>query len=109
MKKTLKIGEKDIELLSNARTSIYYTQLFHKDFFKIALTAFSTEIPPVNETKEIAFIMNKQAEKADFNSISEEDFYNWLEQFEELDMVNASDQIVGVYLGNTEGSAESKK
>ena len=113
MEKVIKIGTKDVALAANAATPIRYRNVFKKDLLTqisegtrengVDLTVAS-EVAP-----ELAFIMAKSAEKADMNKLNEDKLLEWLEQFEPLDLVNATEAIFAVYFGDAETVVESKK
>lgn len=113
MKNTVALeGGKTLELAANAATPFRYKQLFGADLLKLFQqnTKDESENVLLAETiSQLAFIMTKQAEKADMNSVSIEEFYAWLEDYEPLDFVLASEQIIKVYLSSTRPSVEAKK
>lgn len=113
MKNTVALeGGKTLELAANAATPFRYKQLFGADLLKLFQqnTKDESENVLLAETiSQLAFIMTKQAEKADMNLVSIEEFYAWLEDYEPLDFVLASEQIIKVYLSSTRSSVEAKK
>lgn len=104
----VKIGNQKIAMKGNARTSVYYTQLFQKDFFKSVQLAARNENVPIADLKELAFVMAKQAEGADFASLKIDDYYEWLEQFEELEMIEAVNDVSQLYFAQEKGHAKAK-
>ena len=58
---------------------------------------------------QLAYIMSKQAEKADMNQLSLDDFYAWLEDYEALDFVNVGQEIINAYVASTIASSTPKK
>lgn len=108
MFKEIKIGEKTVSLQANGATPLWFKQLFHKDI--IAVLNGADDVEKVSDcAPELAYVMAKQAEKADMTKTSREDFVAWLEQFEPLDILMASSDIITVYMGTKITSAESKK
>lgn len=108
MFKEIKIGDKDVSLLANGSTPIRYRQLFHKD----AITQMNKGVnadDAVEMASELAFIMAKAADKADMNTLNLDDYYEWLEQFETFDIVTASEEIFGVYVGQEVTTSTAKK
>lgn len=102
----VKIGDKDIEMVANAATPFRFKAVFHKDLIVIMTGGDTAEISEV--IPEIAFIMAKQAEKADMNKLNIDTFLDWLEQFAPLDVYTASDGIWSVFNGTGETNTDPK-
>lgn len=113
MIKTVKIGGGEVILAANAATPYRFKQVFHKDLFQIfTASTNNTEeenIGLADTITKLAFIMNKQAEKADMNALSEDGFYSWLENYAPLDIVLAGEEIISFYMSSTQGTVEAKK
>ena len=102
--------EFELELAANAATPFFYHELFKEDFL--------TEIKDMDEGRTVsaftkcAFIMAKQAEGLslkDFSNLKIEQFYEWLDGFEPMDILNSIGDITTFYLGQTEGTASPKQ
>lgn len=97
MKGTITIGTKDVEMVANAASPLIYRQIFKKDFIA------ETQKEPVEMTlfAEMGFIMKLQAEKptAEVLRTPIDEFYTWLEEFEPMDMFNATVEIGNFYTG----------
>ena len=113
MEKVIKIGTKDVALQANAATPIRYRNLFKKDLLTLISEGTrdnGVEMTVASEVApELAFIMAKSAEKADMSKLNEVKFLEWLEQFEPMDVVNATESIFSVYFGDAETIVEAKK
>lgn len=106
MYKEVKIGENIVPMESNGATPIRYRKVFHSDI----VSAFSnTSTIDEISLRQLAYIMAKSAEKADMSKLNEEEFIEWVSQFENLDMMNALEDIVMVYLGNNDITSKPKK
>lgn len=114
MLNTVKIGEKDVNLLANAATPIRYKMVFGDDL----MVAFNQMDSKKRDTGEIlnvvsqlAYIMNRQADcdKRELATMSKESFIEWLEDFGPMDLVNASKDIIEMYLGTTGTTSTPKK
>ena len=105
MYKTIIIDGNEMELSANAATPFRFKQVFHKDL----LATFSNETRAQEEgietISQLAYIMNMQAKKADMNTLTQDDFIAWLENFEPMAFVEGSEDILGVYMGSTETSS----
>ena len=113
MTKTITLeGGKDVKLAANAATPFRYKQLFGGDLLKIFQQSAKSEEDSAilgDVVSQLAFIMNRQAEGADMNHLSMDDFFAWLEGFEAMDFVSAGEEIVRTYLSSTQSSVEAKK
>ena len=102
MFKTLNIDGKEIEFSANAATPFRYRQVFHKDLLSILGNEEKAQNEGVEAVTELAFIMAKQAEKADMGKLNEEVFLEWLERFGSMAFVNNAEDILNVYMESTE-------
>jgi len=105
-------GGKELKLAANAATPFRYKQLFNADLLKLFQQSTKSEDDGMTlgeVVTQMAFIMNRQAEGADMNTLSMDDFFSWLEDFEAMDFVIAGEDIIDVYLSSTKTSVEAKK
>ena len=105
-------GGKEIKLAANAATPFRFKQLFNTDLLRIFQQSTKSEDDGMvlgDVIAQLAFIMNRQAEGADMNNLSMDDFFSWLEGFEAMDFVLAGEDIIDVYLSSTKTSVEAKK
>lgn len=105
-------GGKEVKLAANAATPFRFKQLFGKDLLRLFNDSSKNESEMVDladTITELAFIMNSQAEGRDMNRLSLDEFYSWLEDYEPMDFIVKSQEVVNVYLSSTQVSAESKK
>ena len=102
MFKTLNIDGKEVEFSANAATPFRYRQLFHKDLLSILGNEEKAQNEGVEAVTELAFIMAKQAEKADMGKLNEEVFFEWLEGFGSMAFVNNAEDILNIYMESTE-------
>lgn len=59
--------------------------------------------------QKLAFVMNRQAEKADMNSLTMDSYLEWMEQFDSMAFLEKAMDFMGLYLGNKQGTSEPKK
>lgn len=102
MFKTLNIDGKEVEFSANAATPFRYRQIFHKDLLSILGNEEKAQNEGVEAVTELAFIMAKQAEKADMGKLNEEVFFEWLEGFGSMAFVNNAEDILNIYMESTE-------
>lgn len=111
MRKTIQIGDRQVELLGNAATAILYKQAFHEDLLKTvsSLSGAKAEdmLSAIEKIQRLAFVMNKQTEG---HIVKEEDFVPWLSLFEETDFQTPEvfTDILGVWNKNLAGVSEQK-
>lgn len=105
MYKKITVGDKEMELNANAATPFRFKQVFGKDLLQILGNEEKAETEGVEAVTELAFIMNKQAEKTNMNNLSYEDFLNWLEDFSAMAFIEAAEEILNVYMDQTVGTA----
>lgn len=101
----VKIGDKEVGFLANAATSFRFKNLFRSDLLSIISQGDNAS---VEDYERLAYVMAKQAEKADMNSLTDEDFYTWLEAFDFTDLMNAIPEIVGIYMQNKQTTSDPK-
>lgn len=107
MYKEITLGGKAVPMLTNATTSFRFKQIFKTDL----LAVFSGRVSEGQEeiVIQLAYIMAKQAEKADMTRLNMDTFYQWLEGFETADFFSVTDEILDLYAGQSESEAEAKK
>ena len=105
MFKTLNIDGREIEFSANAATPFRYRQIFHKDLLSILGNEEKAQNEGVEAVTELAFIMAKQAEKADMGKLNEHVFFEWLEGFGSMAFVNNAEAILNIYMESTETTA----
>lgn len=105
MYKTLTIDGKEMEFTANAATPFRYKQTFGTDLFSVLGNEKKAEEEGVEAVTKLAYIMNKQAEKADMNKLNVDEFMAWLEDFSAMAFVGSAEEILAVYMDSTVSSA----
>lgn len=111
MKRTVKIGDQEIEMVATAATDIYFNLIFREDSIKIQLAKDVTEGDVANLMLKMGFVMAMQAKndrKAMMN-LSMENYLEWMDQFDHGDYVTAIRSIQLVYEGQKDGESKPKK
>lgn len=106
MYREVQIGDKSVALLANGATPIRYKQIFSKDI--IAEFADAEKEVNIEFVAPLTYVMAKQA-AGEIATASRDDFYEWLESFEAMDITMAAKEILEVYTKNLKGSSVSKK
>ena len=107
----VKIGEKDVPMLSMASVDIYYRNIFHEDPVKLQ-TNDPDQGDIVNFFLRMAFVMAKFAElknRAEMNKLNEDAFLDWLDQFDRAAYYDALGDIRLTYEGQAVTESVSKK
>ena len=108
MFKEIEMGAKKVSFLSNGVTPLWYKQVFHTDLLQTLTNGEDMEIA-ADKIPELAFIMSKQAERADMMQLDKVAYFEWLETFEPLDLVVHGSEIANVYISDSLPSVEPKK
>lgn len=106
MKGTVVIGDKKVEVVANAASPYLYKGVFHEDF----LIEVQKSNPSTDLFVKMGFIMAMQAAKSrqDVQNLNIDDFYDWLEEFDAMDILLATDALSNVYFDQTKGTAAPK-
>ena len=113
--KTIMIGGKEIPMTRNALAPSIYRRVFHKDSLAQMNNIEKSEDPSgdvIDLYSEIAFVMAMQAAKqpGELKLITESDYYNWLNQFEDPYAIpKALDEIVSYYNEQELSTSTAKK
>ena len=109
---------KEVEFLANAATTRRFKMIFHEDlitkFANAKVESDGKEIYDVDFLPELAYVMAMQAEaksneKLKLDKLNDSTFLDWLEGFDSMAIENKADEIMGIYVGNTETTSEAKK
>ena len=105
-------GGKELKLAANAATPFRYKQLFGDDLLRIFQESTENkekEITLSETVTQLAFIMNRQAEGVNMNTLSMDEFFTWLENFEPMEIVLVGQEIINTYLSSAQTSVVAKK
>lgn len=108
----VKIGEKDVPMLSTASVDYFFKTIFREDPFKIQTEHSNVPGVMIDFTIKMGFIMAKFAEstnRKDMLMLNEDAFYEWLDEFERPDLFGALDEIQATYEAQTGTGSKAKK
>lgn len=108
MKGTVEIGGKGIDMIANAASIYIYRQIFKEDF----LLKAQEKHPDADIFSKMGFIMAKQAQTdkmSELMATTIDEYYEWLVQFEPLDLLNAAGEISNLYIGQEAGLSTPKQ
>lgn len=107
MRGVVTIGSKEVGMVANAASPYIYKQVFHEDF----LAKLQADNPDTDLFQKMGYIMAKQDEldkMSDLMKLTADGFYEWLMQFDAMDIIFASDAISDIYMAQTKASAVPK-
>lgn len=107
--KNIKIGSKEYKLCSAASINICYQNIFNEDFLSLLdMNHPETSIMPF---MRMAFVMCKVGElgRKQANTMTKDDYEDWLDEFSFSDLVNAMEEIQSFYLESSASTVDSKK
>lgn len=112
MYRVINIGEKPVPMLSMASANLYYKRVFHED----PLVLMNDELPAADYIRfgmQMGYIMATMADakgdRAKLNAMSEDAYAEWLDGFDNADMINASAEAAALYVGQNVPTSKGKK
>lgn len=110
MRGTVNIGGMPVEMFANAASPFIYRRIFKKDFLlEMDKGDGGTN---TNAMSEMAFVMYLQAHR-DFKDIvdttTEDDFWEWITQFEAFDLPMAANEVLRLFQGQEKTLVNQKK
>lgn len=101
MYREVKIGETKVPMKATASVDLRYKQTFRADPFRVQTAADWVETgAKLVFIRQMGYIMAQAAAGRDMSTLSEEDFADWLDQYDHGDFVRAMPAIWAVYEGN---------
>lgn len=108
MLRTIKIGDAEVKMMTNAASPYRYKQIFREDMLPKILGE-PTDAEATGIFMKLGFVYAKQAEGADLSALTEDDYIKWLEQFEFIDYLSAATEIGALYTASAKGTVTPKK
>ena len=108
----VKIGDKEVPMLSMASTDIYYRNIFHEDAIKLQASSTFDEGDLINFICRMAFVMAKFAEckdRKEMNKLNEDMYLEWLDGFSREDFMAALVDVRLTYEGQATTQSDEKK
>ena len=107
MKGTVKIGSKEVGMVANAASPYIYKNIFHEDF----LAKLQEKEPDTDLFQKMAYVMVKQNEldkMSDLMKLTEAGFWEWLCEFDSMDILYAIEEISNIYLAQKQTTSIPK-
>ena len=105
MRKEITIGETNVEMAASAATPFLFKQIFKRDFLREAQSDQASDELYIM----LGFVMSQKPEDILRGQVSEDDFFAWLEQYEYMDMINATPDMINLYVTQKKGTSVPKK
>lgn len=99
------ISGKEVEFLATASTRFRVKSIFGIDLFSVMSHEDNEN---VDAYEWLAFVMAKQAEHADLSKLTLEDYCEWADTFEPLDLDQALPEIVKIFMANQQTTSDPK-
>ena len=104
MRGLIKIGDREIEMAANAASPFIYSKIFQEDF--------EQNVESVTSWRKMTYVMVKQAELGEKELLkgtcTEEDFIDWLIEFEPMDFVELMEKATDLYMKQKEPKSVPK-
>lgn len=107
MKGTVTIGSKEVGMVANAASPYIFKNIFHEDF----LAKLQAKEPDTDLFQKMAYVMAKQCElekMPDLMKLNIEGFYEWLTQFDAMELLYATDAVSELYMAQRKNSSVPK-
>lgn len=107
--KNITIGGNEYKMCAAASINIVYQNIFNDDFLsKLDMDNPSAAILPFFQ---MAFVMAKVGElgRKQANTLTKEDYEDWMDEFTFSDLMNAMEEIQAFYLESSNGTVDAKK
>ena len=101
------IDGREVAMRGSAATPCRYKKVFKEDMLKRSQTL--TDVDSLDFATKVGFIMPMQANKANFNELTEDDYEEWLDEFTSDGMMESCGEIMLIYAGNVRTESEAKK
>lgn len=111
MRATIEINGRPMEFEATAMTDHMADHLFGINLSYMMQHTEGNEDKIPDLVKMIAFIMNKRAELGGWRAVenlTEEDFFDWLDQINSYELENHGSELIGIYAQNKETAVMPK-
>lgn len=108
-------SQKELGFMSNGLTQYRYRQFTGRELMKDISKLVDFTGQRIGDDADftcidkLAYIMNMSATGANMNTLTEESFFNWIEQFDSSNSLNIWSDIINAYYGTKKSTSEPKK
>lgn len=107
MKGTVQIGNNEVGMVANAASPYIYEAIFHEDF----LVKLQAKEPETDLFQKMGYVMAMQYKldkMSDLMKLNKDGFYEWLLQFDAMDVLYAIDAISEIYMAQKKTTSVPK-
>lgn len=111
MLRTIKLGDKDVEMKATASTDIYYRNIFGIDPIREQSAQGFGPADLICMMERMAFVMSMQAtrDRAAMGDLSPDSYLDWMDDFDRTDIMNAVPALRALYEGQKAPESVQKK
>lgn len=108
-------SQKEFGFMSNGMTQYRYRQFTGRELMKDISKLVNFSDQSIGEDADfacidkLAYIMNMSATGANMNTLTEESFFEWIEQFDSSNSIHIWAEIISAYYGTKKSTSEPKK
>lgn len=108
------IGDKKVPMLAVASVNVYYKRIFREDALEMLSGDDSITVASrVDFIQRMGFIMaklaeSKQAGKREIMQLNEDDYIEWLDDFDNGALIEATGEISALYMGQQAPTSKAK-
>ena len=108
-------SQKNFDFMSNGMTQYRYRQLTGRELMKDVSKLVNLSDSSIGDDADftcidkLAYIMNMSATGANMNTLTEESFFEWIEQFDSSNSIRVWVDIIQAYYGTKKSTSEPKK
>ena len=108
-------SQKNFDFMSNGMTQYRYRQLTGRELMKDVSKLVNLSDSSIGDDADftcidkLAYIMNMSATGANMNTLTEESFFDWIEQFDSSNSIRVWVDIIHAYYGTKKSTSEPKK
>ena len=108
-------SQKEFDFMSNGMTQYRYRQLTGRELMKDVSKLVNLSDSSIGDDADftcidkLAYIMNMSATGANMNTLNEESFFAWIEQFDSSNSIRVWVDIIHAYYGTKKSTSEPKK
>lgn len=111
MLRTIKLGDKAVEMKATASTDIYYRNIFGIDPIKEQSAQGFGPADLICMMERMAFVMAMQAsrDRSAMGDLNPDAYLDWMDDFDRVDIMNAVPALRALYEGQKAPSSVQKK
>lgn len=113
MFKEIMIGAVNVPMLSVASANVLYRRVFKVDPITLQADKDMSVGDNLNFGMQMGYIMNQlymcRENREALKTLSEDTYLEWLDQFDNADMMNALVEIISLYNGQAVSTSDAKK